>query len=88
MDIERLEKIIQCAKEALAERRRLERLTENYVSKTNSAGFSRARTTTFNASTSHAAERARSFESDLKRLILGEEAGTSDPAKGTGDVAK
>ena len=72
MDIDTLSKIIDYAKEARIERRRLERLHAGHVARTNSGGMSRARTTTYNAAASHAAERARSFEKDLRDLVVGQ----------------
>lgn len=72
MDIETLEKIIAYAREALVERRRLERLHTQQIARIASGAMTRARTTSYNAAASHAAERAQSFESDLKRLVLRE----------------
>jgi hypothetical protein len=74
MQIDQLEEIIQAAREALRERKLLERLAANYISRSKNGGMTRASTTTYNASSGHAAERARYFERDLRRLILGEPA--------------
>lgn len=71
MQISELEEIIRVARSALTERKRLARLSENYITLTNSGGRTRARTTTYNANSGHAAELAKAHEADLKRMILG-----------------
>lgn len=73
MDIGQLEEIVRCAREALTERKRLQRLHDGYIKRTSSGGRTRASTTTYNASAAHAAERARMYEAELKRMVLGEE---------------
>lgn len=72
MDIKTLETVISYAKEALTERRRLERLHSQQIARLQNGGMTRARTTSYNAAASHAAERAKSYEADLKRLVLGQ----------------
>lgn len=72
MDIARLEGILEAARGALTERKRLERLSRGYIEATNSGRRSRARTTTYNANASNAAELARLYERDLRRLVLGD----------------
>jgi hypothetical protein len=72
MQVSELEEIIRVARAALTERKRLARLSENYVALTNNGGRTRARTTTYNANSGQAVELAKAYEADLKRMIHGE----------------
>lgn len=71
MQVSQLEEIIKSARAALTERKRLDRLHSGYVNATNSGNRTRARTTSYNAAASNAAELAKAHEADLKRLIIG-----------------
>lgn len=71
LDIKQLQQIIDSAKEALRERKRLVKLHNGQIARVASGGMSRARTTTYNSAAGSAAERANFFEKDLKRLVLG-----------------
>jgi S-methylmethionine-dependent homocysteine/selenocysteine methylase len=71
MQVSQLEEIIKSARAALTERKRLDRLHTGYVTATNSGSRTRARTTSYNAAASNAAELAKAHEADLKRLVIG-----------------
>lgn len=70
MTISTLKAVIQAAREALAERQRLDRLHARQIERITTGGMTRARTTSYNASAAVAAERAIYFEKTLKALVL------------------
>lgn len=68
MDIHTLVNIIASANSALASRKKLAKLHDAHVARTNSGGMTRANTTTYNANASSAVDDAKFHEAEIKRL--------------------
>lgn len=64
-ELENLLEIKALLNEAIKSQKRSDKCNENYIARTNRAGFSRAVTTSFNASASH---NAAALKSDMKVL--------------------
>ncbi len=69
MQIEQLEKIIESAKKALSARKGLAQLHQKHAARSSEMGFSRSRTTTYNAAASDKVETAQFHEAELAKLI-------------------